>query len=66
MRRTTDAGIALIKRFEGRALESYRCPAGVLTIGYGHTSVADGQPCNWCDVRQFVCDDTTEASDDGE
>jgi len=43
MRRTTDAGIALIKRFEGRALEAYRCPAGVLTIGYGHTSAA-GRP----------------------
>ncbi len=27
----------LIKRFEGLRLEAYRCPAGVLTIGYGHT-----------------------------
>jgi lysozyme len=30
-------GIDLIKRFEGCRLKSYTCPAGVLTIGYGHT-----------------------------
>lgn len=28
---------ALIRRFEGLKLSPYRCPAGVLTIGYGHT-----------------------------
>ena len=27
----------LIKSYEGLRLEAYRCPAGVLTIGYGHT-----------------------------
>jgi|TARA_R110002074_G_scaffold2237_1_gene13246 lysozyme len=31
-------GLALIKRFEGCRLESYKCSANVLTIGYGHTS----------------------------
>lgn len=30
----------LIKEFEGLRLTAYRCPAGVLTIGYGHTSAA--------------------------
>lgn len=30
----------LIKRFEGKRLRAYRCSAGVLTIGYGHTSAA--------------------------
>lgn len=30
-------GIALIKRFEGFRNRAYRCPAGVWTIGYGHT-----------------------------
>jgi lysozyme len=34
------AGIDLIKRFEGLQLMSYRCPAGVWTIGYGHTGPA--------------------------
>lgn len=26
-----------IKEYEGLRLRAYRCPAGVLTIGYGHT-----------------------------
>lgn len=30
-------GIDLIRHFEGLYLESYKCPAGVWTIGYGHT-----------------------------
>lgn len=37
------ASIDLIKEFEGLSLDAYRCPAGVLTIGYGHTSAA-GDP----------------------
>ena len=37
-------GINLIKSFEGCRLASYKCPAGVWTIGYGHTSgVKEGQ-----------------------
>ena len=35
-------GINLIKHFEGCELEAYKCPAGVWTIGYGHTK--DVQP----------------------
>ena len=34
--RTSDNGLALIKHFEGFAAKPYRCPAGYLTIGYGH------------------------------
>lgn len=36
--------LQLIKHFEGCCLKAYRCPAGVLTIGYGHTgsSVKEG------------------------
>lgn len=33
----SDVGLNLIKFFEGLRLESYVCPAGVWTIGYGHT-----------------------------
>lgn len=29
--------VDLVKNFEGKYLKTYRCPAGVLTIGYGHT-----------------------------
>ncbi|WP_435018511.1 lysozyme [Tundrisphaera sp. TA3] len=35
--RTNEAGLALIKRFEGFRSRPYKCPAGVWTIGYGHT-----------------------------
>ena len=34
---------ALVKKFEGCKLKAYRCPAGICTIGYGHTSAA-GNP----------------------
>lgn len=33
----TDEGLELIKSFESLALESYLCPAGIPTIGWGHT-----------------------------
>jgi lysozyme len=36
-RRTNEAGIALIKEFEGLHLTPYLCSARVWTIGYGHT-----------------------------
>ena len=35
-------GIELIKLFEGCKLKSYKCPAGVWTIGYGSTYYLDG------------------------
>jgi len=34
---TSQSGVDLIKEYEGLRLESYYCPAGILTIGYGHT-----------------------------
>ncbi len=37
-------GIELIKQFEGCVLKAYKCPAGIWTIGYGHTAgVIEGQ-----------------------
>ncbi|MDR0941664.1 MAG: lysozyme [Bacteroidales bacterium] len=33
----SNKGLDLIKQFEGCELKAYICPAGVLTIGYGHT-----------------------------
>ena len=35
--RDLQPAIDLIKKWEGLRLESYICPAGVPTIGYGHT-----------------------------
>jgi len=37
------AGLALIRAHEGFRAKAYYCPAGVLTIGYGHTNL-DGSP----------------------
>lgn len=36
--RTSHVGLTLIKSFESLRLEAYRCPAGIWTIGYGHTA----------------------------
>lgn len=42
--KTSGKGISLIKEFEGCHLKAYKCPAGVWTIGYGHTAgVKEGQ-----------------------
>lgn len=35
--KTSPAGLNIIKNFEGLRLKAYLCPAGVPTIGYGHT-----------------------------
>ena len=35
--KTSQRGINLIKQFEGLRLTAYKCPAGMYTIGYGHT-----------------------------
>ena len=37
MMTTSNQGKQLIKEAEGLRLEAYRCPAGVPTIGWGHT-----------------------------
>jgi lysozyme len=44
-RKTSAAGVALIKSVEGCLLTAYLCPAKVWTIGYGHTGpdVFEGQ-----------------------
>jgi lysozyme len=56
--RTSQAGVDLIKEFEGLRLAAYKCPAGVWTIGYGHTSMA-GRP----DVRQGMRINKKQAED---
>ncbi len=40
----SQAGIDLIKGFEGLRLEAYKCSANVSTIGYGSTFYADRSP----------------------
>lgn len=37
--KTSKEGISLIKAFEGLRLQSYQCPGGKWTIGYGTTKI---------------------------
>ena len=37
--KTSQEGIDLIKKFEGLSLTTYKCSAGIDTIGYGHTGI---------------------------
>lgn len=37
---TSSDGLKIIKDFEGERLQAYLCPAGIWTIGYGHTDAA--------------------------
>lgn len=39
---TSPAGAEIIKKAEGLKLKPYLCPAGVLTVGYGHTGNVKG------------------------
>ena len=51
-------GLDLIKSFEGCHLSAYRCPAGVLTIGYGRTSgVYEGMVISQEEADKFLFED---------
>lgn len=41
--KTSERGLDMIVSFEGIELEAYKCPAGVWTIGVGHTGHVDGK-----------------------
>lgn len=43
--KTSSRGVSLIKTFEGCRLKAYKCPAGVWSIGYGHTSDVNENNC---------------------
>ena len=45
-----NAGIVLIKEFEGFKKAPYLCSAGVPTIGFGSTMYADGKKVKLCDT----------------
>jgi lysozyme len=55
---TSNEGRALIKHFEGLRLTAYRCPANVLTIGWGHTGgVKTGEKITLKQAEQFLIKD---------
>lgn len=54
----SDNGLNLIKSFEGCRLTAYKCPAGVWTIGYGHTAgVYQGQTITQAIADEFLRQD---------
>lgn len=56
--KTSQKGLDLIKKYEGCRLISYKCPAGVYTIGYGHTKgVKKGQKISQKRAEDFLRED---------
>jgi len=57
------AGIELLKQFEGCHTESYKCPAGVWTIGWGNVRHLDGAPVKGGEtITQAVADELLAAT----
>jgi len=58
---TSKTGIDLIKHFEGCELYAYKCPAGVWTIGYGHTKgVEPGMQITEEDAHNMLVEELVE------
>lgn len=56
--KTGQYGIDLIKKYESCKLTAYKCPAGVWTIGYGHTQgVKQGDKIDQNQADKFLGDD---------
>ncbi len=61
-RTVNDAGVALVKEFEGFRAQAYLCPAGVWTIGYGHTrGVTRGDCVTKAQAEALLAKDMAEA-----
>ncbi|GAA4247550.1 glycoside hydrolase family protein [Azospirillum formosense] len=60
-----DDALALVRHFEGLYLKAYLCPAGVPTIGYGHTAgVRMGQTITSLQAEVFLRADMADAAQD--
>lgn len=58
-----EEAVNLVKHFEGLYLTAYKCPAGVWTIGYGHTAgVTEGQTITADQANAFLQADLTAAA----
>lgn len=58
----SNEGLTLIKSFEGCHLTAYVCPAGKLTIGYGHTKgVYSGMKITQAQADAFLREDCAKA-----
>ena len=62
-RNINEAGRELVKSFERFCAEAYVCPAGVWTIGYGHTGgVVKGQRVTVAEAEELLSRDLAVAS----
>ena len=60
-----NAAISLIQEFEGLELKAYKCPAGIWTIGYGHTGpeVYEGQTITKDEAEAILNNDLKKFED---
>ena len=60
--RLSQDGLNMVKKYEGLFTKAYVCPAGVLTIGYGHTGpdVKPGQRITEAQAEQLLRQDMSK------
>jgi lysozyme len=57
-----DLAAKIIEEYEGLRLKAYKCPAGVWTIGYGHThGVFEGEEIEAAIADSYLLDDMMDA-----
>ena len=62
--KASENAIRVIKRFEGMREEAYLCPAGVWTIGFGHTAgVKKGDKIDMYTATVYLQDDIRKFED---
>ena len=63
-RKINSAGLKLVQKFEGLKLEAYLCPAGVWTIGYGHTKgVKKGSKITAAEANKLLAQDLAQCGE---
>lgn len=57
--RINEEGLKILKKFEGCKLKTYLCPAGIPTIGYGHTGkdVSEGMTITKAQAEKLLLKD---------
>ena len=59
-----ELAVDFVKRWEGFRACAYRCPAGVLTIGYGHTGdVKEGDVITYHEADELLLKDLQSTAD---
>lgn len=54
----SEKGLALIRKWEGLSLSAYKDPAGIWTIGYGHTAgVSPGMEISESEAESYLLED---------